>query len=948
MITPNNTHLVDECDLILAKAEAARQWVEKYIHDSRRNDTVSKLKQIRRLTNRYKQAVPKRSSVAIFGESQVGKSYLVSTIAKAPEADVQQIIIPETGQRFAFKDIQPEGFGKETTGLVTRYTTQRYPTRPEYPLYLNLLTQADLVKILSVAYLNNITDSDYQPDPDELQHKLNELTSQIGLVNASDCQGFTEDEVFDIKEYLNYKSRTHRAFAKLTDLNFWERVGAIIAQIPYHRRWELFEFIWGRQSFFNDVFTVLSDALRQLSFSTAVSARIEALMPKEESIITVERYREILSNTQVPVRVVTAQGTEINIGKGTLSALTAELVLNMPDEVANHPERKLLQYADMLDFPGARSNLEMKEDNFRSEAREKFHELFVRGKVAFLFDRYNINSEISSLCLCIHNQQSNVRSLPKLVANWIESAVGKTPEERLARENRLTSLVGDKSIERVNPMFVVFTKINVELVGSQQDIPGDAHSHDYKWTNRYQKHFNEFLSNGSDYDWPERWSGTATSATPFKNIFPVRDPQFFRSTIYEGVKADGTGHEKRLKPDYQSIYDDLHTSFVKHPDVRRFSHNPDEGWDEFTGLNKSGVDNLLRYLTPACDPIIKYEQLLELIHRTRQELIKLLSEFHRGDTPEEEMAQAEKAAVQFDINFNLAQLRKNMMGLLLDQLVIPEEVCRSEYYQLVNGEIDLINQTDQNDRSTTNETSVTLADFVAGFGVEVTPVDDQSSLLTKLMTYTGYDRQALLDLLIQHQIQFEDAKPVAGKASHFSTRMIDLLTKRFSSLPDEFNIARLGLTKTLLEQISNQLKLNIERVSLCDRLVDLVKDEIADYHPTDNQNFDLVAKLTYGLLNQFVSTAGYRFVESDKRPVLPGNSGARAFTPPAGRTPPRKEILQLNLSDNQVPGHAHYVNWRLGLKDSFVANVLYSRNYADKDIARAYEELATIYKSVLN
>jgi hypothetical protein len=51
-------------------------------------------------------------------------------------------------------DINPYG-DKEATGLVTRFTVKKPKTPPGFPVFLRLLTQSDLIKILANSYFSD-------------------------------------------------------------------------------------------------------------------------------------------------------------------------------------------------------------------------------------------------------------------------------------------------------------------------------------------------------------------------------------------------------------------------------------------------------------------------------------------------------------------------------------------------------------------------------------------------------------------------------------------------------------------------------------------------------------------------------------------------------------------------------------------------------------------------
>ncbi|MBQ2097790.1 MAG: hypothetical protein II480_06405, partial [Bacteroidales bacterium] len=242
--------LIQQCTKVKQVIEDSMKWVSDNVEKDKQAVTIYNLKKLRRDAKRYENALPRRPSVAIFGQSQVGKSYLVSNLAKTPEATSLFVKVPDTGEDVDFiASINPPGGGKEATGLVSRFTTAD-PWQPGFkPYMLRLFSQADLVKIISNGYLSDITHYTYTINRDEVQKKLQAMAA---TVQQSPCPGFSEDDVYDVKEYCNNNFRDHFIIKDLNNINFWDDIAAIIPYIDSSRRFEIFEVIWGKQPFFTD------------------------------------------------------------------------------------------------------------------------------------------------------------------------------------------------------------------------------------------------------------------------------------------------------------------------------------------------------------------------------------------------------------------------------------------------------------------------------------------------------------------------------------------------------------------------------------------------------------------------------------------------------------------------------------------------------------------------
>ena len=100
---------------------------------------------------RMKDNCSKTNSVGIFGESQAGKSFLVSTLISDRSGGSP---IRTGGKTLDFlRDINPQGSGKESTGVVTRFSS-RCGNSAEPGFELVLLRELEIAKILINSYYN--------------------------------------------------------------------------------------------------------------------------------------------------------------------------------------------------------------------------------------------------------------------------------------------------------------------------------------------------------------------------------------------------------------------------------------------------------------------------------------------------------------------------------------------------------------------------------------------------------------------------------------------------------------------------------------------------------------------------------------------------------------------------------------------------------------------------
>ena len=72
--------------------------------------------------------------------------------------------------------------------------------------------------------------------------------------------------------------------------------------------------------------------------------------------------------------------------------MTAELKLNVPEQLVK--EKPFLENTDMLDFPGARSRLELTKEDL---SEISVTDMLLRGKIAYLF---SIQPILKSITYC--------------------------------------------------------------------------------------------------------------------------------------------------------------------------------------------------------------------------------------------------------------------------------------------------------------------------------------------------------------------------------------------------------------------------------------------------------------------------------------------------------------------------------------------------------------------
>jgi len=943
MLNNEDQLLIKQCESIEKSIINGIDWVQKNVGAEKQYITNYNLRKLRRSTLRFKEAIELRPAVAIFGQSQVGKSYLVSNLAKKPEDEILEILVPGENRSVDFiTEMNPPGKGKEATGLVSRFTIKNLFQPGLKPYVLKLFSQADIVKIIVNGYLSDIT---HYLNNDIDTAKLDAYLQSAATLKSPTVQaGFSVDDVFDVKDYLDHNFKDHFIVIALNNYSYWDKIAELIPYIDAGKRWILFQSLWGEQQFFTNFFISLSEGLKKVNFAGEVRCGIDALTSQDETIIDVERLREMFKPSQSKPDVNLQIGSgSVTISRSVLSAITAEVILPLPESTANHPQRKLLKEADVLDFPGARSRNKIPEDVFTNNNDIEKLEVFLRGKVAFLFDRYNINFAISSLLFCMDNSQPEVQDIPRLLYEWIKSNHGDSPQEREDREKMLALMIPNSNIERIIPLLVVLTKFNVELAGSPSEKIGEPKTHDGKWNARLSANFNEFMKKNVNDKWTEKWNNSDGS---FKNVFLLRDPKF-PNGVYEGIDPKTYKGAERISPDYIEKLRDMKTSFLQSNHVSRHFRNPSEAWVESTEPGKSGIDYIVRYLTPTCEPIIKREQLKNGIVLLRKEVCAELGKYYTSGDINQQLAIARKKAAVAFMNLLQMQQKNNTFGNLIDRLTITDSFSWKVFYDVMMQEIvETGTKKTEFDNESGLVISTNLKEMLSAF-IDINDEDNKDSILHKLLTFFGLAEQAeLKEVMDENGIDitelFEGKKvPELNKADIYAQKLISKWLEQVNLIKQTDILNKLGLSKKGAELLIEELQKNMDRVALKKQIANAVREFVASFE--EHKNLDVEARIAACILNRFVTTLGWdsKDIPKNDKPVLK-NAKHPIFSPTEIKAPDKND-LELNI---QFPGQNFFNEWSEGLKASFTQNVYFENNVQDAEKALANSALGVVIKEI--
>ncbi|MBD5417775.1 MAG: type III effector HopL1 [Desulfovibrio sp.] len=793
---------------------------------------LKELRRAARVFRRCSRAAGRKMCAGVFGPSQAGKSYLISALARDAGHSLLAVFGNQT--KDFISEINPEG-GKESTGLVTRFTmTQPKDLPPDHPVQIRLLSETDLVKIIANTYY---ADCEHKEAPQsDIEATLKALKQRAqSLPAGSGSPSADLDALEDLREYL---VKDFRAKARVQELerSFWDQALALGPVLDLEGRVRLYSLIWDEVAPFTDLLRQLLKALDSLGYAERAYLPLDALIPRDTSIIDVATLAGLddpeRARAEGSLDVLTPAGVHASLPRAVVTALTAELTIVMREKPAPY-----FDHTDLLDFPGYRSRYKL--DDVRRELGKEgmLKELFLRGKVAYLFQRYCAERELTSMLLCIGPSNQEVQDLPGVIDEWVRTTHGERPEDRAGRPPSL---------------FFILTKFDMEF----EDKKG-APSLESRWDNRLHASLLDFF--GKQHDWPAHW----TPERGFDNIFLLRNPNFRFDAVME---YDGD-QEKGIRPERQDYVARLQSAFLQSPLVAAHFREPARAWDEAMKLNDGGITYIRESLSPLCSPDIKRDQLLQNVQATREAVERRLAAFYRTDDREE--IRKQKLQLIHNLFNRLGQLetQQGRMGQLLHSLTIsdadiadmhpeatrrfleladaePADAAPAEAGPLPELDMDTVNVASWNPFAGTPESAPLASEAPAKSAAAAAPADEAAF-------FAAYVESRWIERL--HQLADDAA----------SQKYFLLPGKEFSDLV-------------------NELSTGAARLALRDAMAEAFRRASAYANTSRESIARKEAGIAAGILNSYVDWLGLdpRTHDEKARTVaLPGSASAVVFPP---------------------------------------------------------------------
>jgi len=654
-------------------------WVNSSLSGGKRKEAYYRFVNFRRALNKRRFALEENPAAALYGESQMGKSYLVSSLLS--EEGRPFSVVDGQGKEYDFiNQINPIGKGTESTSLVTRFSSKYQWIKSEYPLKAKLLSPVDIVLVLCDTYYNDVkAKADTIMRTEEIESKLTFFQAQFA--DSQPQQFFIiEDDILDIKDYFaeNLPTKT----INILDAEYFEKISLLISFIQPVNWSSVFSILWNDNEYLTKLFSRLILQYEKLGFTDAVYLPMEAVLRDYGTLLDVTRLHDIYEGhsgsepyfkSDTSLFYIDAKGEETLIpsfSKSYLCALSAELVFRLPNELEYN--KPFLKNTDLLDFPGARHRLGIHEDDINDKL---VPQMLLRGKVAYLFNKYSDSYRINTLLFCHSNKQSAQSSMPEMLNKWIEKMVGDTPEKRKYFRSPIP------------PLFVVSTMFNIDLqYDFNNDRKGNRNYLDNRWERRFQKVLEKEIFGVETFSWLDKWS---TEQPYFRNIYLLRD--FFYSSdteskIYKGYN-ESKKEESEIKPDaYTDFRDDLRQSFIEYDFVKRHFDDPAESWDRAASCNEDGSQLIIDKLTIAADNIndARKEQFRQELNAMLQEIVSELKKYFNDSDSDKMLQKAKETAGEIQRKLDIVfGADDSFFGNMMSQFMITQ----SGIYDLFHSRI---------------------------------------------------------------------------------------------------------------------------------------------------------------------------------------------------------------------------------------------------------------------
>lgn len=811
-----------------------------------------------------------KPGVALFGASQVGKSYLSNYLLATDSHPLH--VYDNTGNSVGFLNtIDPAGNGKEATALVTRFSLDNTcGPNPSYPYRVELLRPIEIIMTLVDGYFNDVKGQivSTKEEIEEEKRRLIAKYSSAAKVNTV----ISSEDICELRSYFNPRYLTQRPdfCENLNKCDYFATLDSIVNKLSTQDLTDVFGFLWGYNPIIVEVFNSIIEIYEKINFSTEVHVSIDALKREDGTILHVDRIYEFVGldklspemrSTVEPAKikelsVLLKDGTiAFNIPKSYFCMIAREVafsVVNVNDQ--KHVEdmaddKPFLKTMDILDFPGARSRKEILASGFNYDG---VVHMLVRGKVAFLFNKYSHQYLISSLIFCQDNSQANVTSLPRLIDGWVRDNVGKNIAER-------TQLM--RITKGISPLLMVATKFNEYLKQANNLTISDSERRKEEmmsiWVRMASALSAAAVIAGSTDSWFDNWS----IDSPFKVIFPLRGYKY-SAELYEGYREVDdtiTDREHKMAPHFSEIYSDLRKTFMdtRSEFIQLHLNDAEYLWNEVTGINADGSKPILKYLETVATEIgsMRDDTFARLLASTFKQMADTLLKYYHDDNAAVELSRQRKMASRLRMSFDIQFGRdKDFFSDFISSMMIDESNLHDLILNRINS-TKVVEATDVAELFAIRERAQLIPEF--------TPEECKARLMD---VYCCDSEEELQELFDEYGLTIDQiVQPVAN--TNLARLIAEDIEQEWmdSHLNPEAYIgfAQRGMRLNQIESLIDNIKaLYSTRLGMSEIIAERINPFVAGSGAIDELS-DMIADICSQIVNRFISSMGAAYYSKD-------------------------------------------------------------------------------------
>ena len=832
--------MIKDIDKHIKLIDDSIAWAKEFGKDS---FPFEVFKDYRRQLRRIYSALEENCSAAAYGESQVGKSYLMSSLLSTSKSP---FMIMNSGKAYSFIDaLNPSGGNNakiESTGVITRFSLSKGDSLMKDYIKIRNLSIVDIILLLADSYYNDIKINQESVLRYDEINKLLEERSSLWKTKENQQYEIDEDDIKDISDYIH--DIIGNAASSVNQSNFFKIVAPVIQYVSYDKWVDIFSLLWNNNAELSRLFSVLINEYKKIGFKSEIYVPFEAVLREKGTLLKIE-WLDTVCGVQIDTGkddiytdVYDKHGNLLikNFHKGNLSALIAEITFELPMSLAI--DRPFLHKMDLLDFPGARSREKFKEQ----EIHTVLPKILRRGKVAYLFNKYSRSLRISSVLFCHHNDQKTEPTIGEAINNWLENNIGANPMERAEMLNNTNGIA---------PLFLIATKFNIDLERTKTDTPS-SFDNLYKHWNRFDTVLPEIIKPNK---WLDEWvkPGGLFLTAAFQNIYPLRDFYWSgKNRVFDGYSDGNILKEEtgvHVFEDYPEYFDDLKTSFLQNDFVRKHFSNPEKTWNDVATPNNDGSKAIIHGL----------DQIAGVLEEARTkkyttQLIKIKSEMYNTLAvyfePEDKEAKNRKVKqIASDIKMSLMLSvgeRPETFGKIIDNLMVPVGDLRDIAYDIIVCH-------------TETPRDFSIVNFIRK-QADIDLINDKQENINKLCKYFNCDKESLEESLKKHGCSIED---VISNDTETLTTVADVVTKHIIDYWNTYINKKVKVLETMLphsEDVVYMLTGLLKKMTI----KKVLSEKIDRYCKVFSQNeqINAIADFASLTLNNFVSSVGRNYIEN--------------------------------------------------------------------------------------